>query len=391
MTRFKRILIQLVIAVVIVAAGVFGFKTLKAGRQSLEQEKPVVLLPLVRTISVTTGPMAIIVNGYGTVRPVTEIQLVPQVGGKVAMISPSLVNGGMFDRDELMLAVEPADYEIAVILAEARIKDAESQFERIRQEAAAARDEWRHLNPNESPPPLVAREPQLAASVARLEAEKANLMDARLKLARTRLNAPFPCRVVARQVGYGQYVVPGQPVATLHATDAVEIIIPLEDRDLAWLDLPGYTTTEAVGSPAEVRAETAGREMIWQGRVVRSEGRIDDRTRMHHVVVRVENPYGTIPPLVAGQFVEVRIQGRALDAAAVIPRTAMHAEDTVWAVDPEEGRLFFRKVTVARANDQGVIIAAGLNDGDRVVISPLKLVTDGMRVRHMPADGGEIR
>jgi RND family efflux transporter MFP subunit len=391
MSRSKRILIQVLIAIVIVAAGVFGFKALKAGRQTPRQEMPAAPLPLVRTVSAAVGPMEIIVTGYGTVRPVMEIQLVPQVGGKVTMISPSLVDGGFFAKDELMLMVDPADYEIAVTLAEARIKDAESQLEMIGEDAAASREEWHRLNPGEEPPALVAKEPQLAAALARLEAEKANLTDARLKLARTRLKAPFACRVVARQVGYGQYVVPGQPLATLHATDAAEIVIPLEDRDLAWFDLPGYTTTDAIGSPAEVRAEASGREMIWQGRVVRSEGRIDDRTRMHRAVVRVENPYDTIPPLAAGQFGEVRIKGRTLDTAVVIPRAALHADDTVWVVDPEENRLAFRNVTVARAGDSGVMIEAGLSDGDLVVVSPLKVVTDGMQVRHLPVSGDDNR
>jgi multidrug efflux pump subunit AcrA (membrane-fusion protein) len=112
---------------------------------------------------------------------------------------------------------------------------------------------------------------------------------------------------------------------------------------------------------------------------------------MHRVVVRVENPYDTIPPLVAGQFGEVRIKGRVLDGAAVVPRAALHGDDTVWVVDPEENRLEFRNVTVARTGDSGVIIEAGLFDGELVVVSPLKVVTDGMQVRHLPVNGGEIR
>lgn len=391
MSRSKRLLIQLVVAVVIVAAGVFGFKALKAGREAPRHETPALPVPLVQTLVVNTGPTPITVTGYGTVRPVTEIQLVPQVGGKVVEISPSLVNGGRFEKDELMLVVDPADYEIALTLASARIKDAESQLEMIKEDAAASREEWMRLNPGEEPPALVAKEPQLAAAMARLDAEKANLTDARLKLARTRLKAPFACRVVARQVGYGQYAIPGQPLATLHATDAAEIIIPLEDRDLAWFDLPGYTSAESVGSLTDVRANVAGRDIVRQGRVVRSEGRIDERTRMHQVVIRVEHPYDAIPPLAVGQFVEVNIKGRMLERAAIIPRAAMRADDTVWVVDPAEGRLLFRKVVVARADDQGMILASGLTDGEQVVISPLKVVTDGMRVRHASDDGGKLQ
>ncbi len=390
MSRSKRLLIQLVIAAIIAAAGVVGFKILKAGREGPRHETRIASVPLVQTVAVRTGPFQFMVTGYGTVRPVTQIQLAAQVGGKVIDISPALVNGGLFEKDERVLMIDPADYEIAVTLASARIKDAESQLQMIKEDAAASREEWMRLNPGEDAPALVAKEPQLAAALARLEAEQANLTDARLKLSRTRLTAPFACRVTARQVGYGQYVIPGQPLATLHATDAAEIIIPLEDRDLAWFDLPGYTTANSIGSPADVYVEVSGRQSSWKGRVVRSEGRIDERTRMHHVVIRVENPYERIPPLVAGQFAEVRIKGRVLDDAAVIPRAALRAADTIWVADPVEGRLFFRKVTVARADDEGVILSAGIFDNEQVVISPLKVVTDGMRIRSLPAGGGDI-
>jgi hypothetical protein len=101
---------------------------------------------------------------------------------------------------------------------------------------------------------------------------------------------------------------------------------------------------------------------------------------MINVIIRVDKPYAKRPPLAIGLFVTVEIEGRHLPKAAVIPRPALHENDVVWVVD-EENRLRFRKVDVARVQGNEVVVEAGLKDGERVVITPLKAVTHGMAVR----------
>jgi multidrug efflux pump subunit AcrA (membrane-fusion protein) len=101
---------------------------------------------------------------------------------------------------------------------------------------------------------------------------------------------------------------------------------------------------------------------------------------MINVVVRVEKPYAKKPPLVFGLFVTVEIRGKVLPNAAIIPRAALHQGDVVWVVNGE-GRLRFRKVKVARLQGNEVVVEDGLEDGETVVTTPLKAVTDGMAVR----------
>ena len=186
--------------------------------------------------------------------------------------------------------------------------------------------------------------------------------------------------VSGKNVDIGQHVTPGQPLAALYSTEAAEIVLPLEDRDLFWFHVPGFTPGRSPGSPAEVRARVAGREMSWPGQVARAQGRLDERTRMVNVVVRVERPYARKPPLAAGLFVSVEIKGRTLDRAVVLPRAALRQGGLVWVVDSGD-RLHFRKVEEARIHRDKVYITAGLKDGEMVVVSPLRAVTDGMAVR----------
>jgi hypothetical protein len=89
-----------------------------------------------------------------------------------------------------------------------------------------------------------------------------------------------------------------------------------------------------------------------------------------------------------GLFVTTDIEGRTLPSAAVIPRSVLHEDDIVWVVD-NDNRLHLRKVDVARVQGDEAIVQAGLEDGERVVTTTLKAVTDGMMVRTASVEEGE--
>jgi RND family efflux transporter MFP subunit len=369
----------------IVGVGVAGFLVLTASKPQLKRSKPPTPKPTVRVMTIKSGPQPVIINGEGTVKPLREIQLVPEVSGKIIFVSPSLVDGGEFKKGDVLLRIAPVDYQLAVTLAKARIKDSESKLKFAEADAAAAKEEWRLLNKwgsdvDKDPPALVAKEPQLAAARAKLEADRADLRKARLNLARTEINAPFNGRISAENVDIGQYVAPSQTLATLFSTEAAQIVVPFEDESLFWFHVPGFTPGDGPGAAVKVRTRFAGRELEWEGKVVRAEGKLDERTRMVDVVIRVEKPYATRPPLAAGLFVTVEIQGRTLENVAVIPRAALRENNTVWVVD-ENGLLTFRKVDVARLTTTLAILKSGIHDGEMVVVSALNAVTDGMRVR----------
>lgn len=393
MSRKKRWIFHLMIMVVFVVLGALGMQKLIASKTQIKKRKPTAPITAVRTVKVSPVSKPVIIRGEGTVRPLREINLVPQVEGKVVYVSSALVNGGEFSNGETLLRIDPVDYQLAVILAEAKVKEAESKLELAREEAASAEEEWRMLYSGGSegdenpPPPLVVKEPQLKAAQARLEADRAALKKALLNLERTAITAPFDGRVMQKNVDIGQYVTPGQPLATLYCTEAVEIVLPLDEEDLYWFHVPGFTTGDGPGSPATVRARIAGKEMRWTGEVVRAGGKLDERTRMINVVVRVEKPYAEKPPLAIGLFVTVDIKGHVLPGGVLIPRLALHQDNIVWVVD-DNNLLRFRKVEVGRIQGESVLIKSGLKDGEIVVISSHKAITNGMAVRVLMETGG---
>ncbi|RJX30101.1 MAG: efflux RND transporter periplasmic adaptor subunit [Desulfarculus sp.] len=391
MQRRKKLLIHSAVVAIFLLVGAGILATLALSKKPPSRKTPEVLSPLVRTIKVDREPVRITVYGEGTVVPFSQATLAAEVAGRVVYVSPNLVAGGSFKKGELLLKIEQKDYRLALTLAEASVKAAETNLRTTTEEAAAAREEWRLLNkdsgkdPSE-PPALLVKAPQLAQYQASLEGAQAQVEQARLNLQRTEIRAPFDGRVVSESVDLGQYLSKGATVATVFSIEAAEIYVYIEDHDLAWLDVPGLTTQSKQGSPAMVKADFAGRQMSWPGQVVRALGQVDQRTRLVGVVVRVERPYASLPPLAMGMFAKVEIMGHTLPAASLIPRAALRQGDVVWVAGPG-GKLRFTKVKVARLQGTQALLHPGLPQGSQVVTSNLREVSDGMAVRTAGQEG----
>ena len=288
------------------------------------------------------------------------------------------------------LQVSETQDELGKLCAEAESLDKELA------EQVVAFKEWAQLYDGEPNSPLVRRDLQVNHAKAELKAAEARLETSKLNLERTEIRVPFDGRISEEAVDIGQFVTVGQSLATVYSTEAMEIIIPLRDRELAWFDVPlGYQNGEekanGKGSEVEVKADFAGGLYTWQGRVLRTEGRIDPMSRMVNVVVEVIDPFKLTdgrPPLVPGMFVEVNIKGREMTDVISVPRYAVHNRDEVWIED--DGVLRVVKAEIIRQDKGYAYVSSGVSDGAVVVTSPLDAVTDGMEIRVAFSDGQMI-
>jgi RND family efflux transporter MFP subunit len=367
---------------------------------------------LLNAVPVSAESFQMTVQGFGTVQPRVQVQVVPQISGKVIECHPQLVNGGFFKANEALVVIEQADYELAVESAAAAVAQAEVQVEQEKAEADVAKKEWEKLRPGEQPDSvLVFREPQIRNAQAQLNAAKARLAKAELDLDRTRITMPFDGRVVSTNIDLGQFITTGSPIATVYRTDLLEVAVPLEDSELAWFDVPlnGNGDTSSV-TKADLHASFAGGEHHWKGQLVRTEGQIDPKSRMVHVVAQVKDPFkmkNSEPPLVPGMFVRVEIQGKEVRDVFRVPRYAVRNGNTVWlgqeisedneTVESDKNKevagappqpmttakyeLHIQPVSIVRMDKQFAYVAEGLQDGDIVITSPLETVVDGMSIR----------
>ncbi|MGE4651614.1 MAG: efflux RND transporter periplasmic adaptor subunit, partial [Myxococcota bacterium] len=290
-----------------------GGVTLLATSPPVDTVAPEAASPAVRVMSAEPGSFPQIVRSQGTVAPRTESELVPEVSGRVVWTAPSLVTGGFFSKGDLLLRLDGRDHETALARAEANLARAQGEWEHARA-MLSRREELARKDVNSIAQLDDARRAARVADAVREEA-RAALRQATRDLERTQIRAPFTGRVRDERVDVGQFLSRGQAIATLYAIDYVEIRLPVPDSELAFLSLPLFAGTALEEGPAvTLRANFAGREQEWSGRIVRTEGEIDPRSRMVHVVARVEEPYATSRgvPLAVGLFVEAEIDGPAL-------------------------------------------------------------------------------
>ena len=384
----KKHIIQIGLVLLVLGAGIGLLMLLASLRKEPPKKPPYTAAPLLNALIAKTEDIQVLVSGFGTVQPKVEVTIIPQVSGRIIDSHESFVNGGFFKANEPLVVIEPNDFELAVESADAAVKQAKVAYEKELAEQKVALQEWEQIHPGKDPnSPLVTRQLQVKFAYADYKAAQARLNDAKLDLERTVIKMPFDGRVAAESVDIGQYIPSGQPIATVYSTDAVEIAVPLADEQLVWFDVPGgYTngsdSIEGKGSDVEVTAEFAGGPHCWQGQVVRTRGQIDPISRMVHVVVEVTDPFKLInsrPPLVPGMFVQVDIKGRKVDDIIRVPRYAVRNGNKVWV--EKEQTLNIVEVEIVRMDRQNAYISNGLDDGDIVIVSPLDVVTDGMKIR----------
>ncbi len=379
--------------IIIIAIGLIGAFIMIKSRPKIQAKQVTFPAPLVRASIIKLQDFQLAVKSQGTVSPRTESELFSQVSGQVIEVFPQFAPGGFFEKGEVLVKVDPRDYELALSLSKAQVAQAELRLAQEEEEASIAQEEWKRLGKKEQANPLVLREPQLAEAKASLEGAQASLKQAELNLQRTQIRAPFNGRVRIKKVDLGQYISPGGALATVYAVDYAEVRLPVPDNEMGYLDCClDYRSKNpaALNIDVTLKANYAGRDYRWSGRIVRVEGEIDPLSHMITLVARVEDPYGRDqrsdrPPLAVGLFVEAEIKGKLVRNVVVIPRSALRGTESVLVID-DENKLHFRTVEVLRKDSETVVISSGLEQGERICISPLEAVVEGMKVRVLNED-----
>lgn len=391
--KWMRRLLPLLVIVVGVIASIAIVKS----RKKPKRKQPVALGALVETIEARRVERRVQVLSHGTVQPERQLIVSPEVAGKVRWANPGLVVGGLLRKGAVLARIDPIDYALAARKAKAQIAQAKRALAEAQSNAQVARREWKILGKRAGvkPTDLTLGKPQLAQAEAALAAARADLKQARVRVGRTVLRAPFDMRVRKENIENGQYVTPGMQLATVFGTAKAEVHVPLKVDDLRWIDVPklrfgsdGKARRSGRSSVAHVRLKVAGKVYTRKGRVERSLGEIDPTGRMTRVVVVIDDPYNLDrpdeaayrPDFQVGSFVEVAIEGRKLDNVIALPAEAVRIGGVVWVAGADK-RLAIRKIQIARLTEKEALVVGGLKPGEKVITTPLAKPIAGMKLR----------
>ncbi len=311
------------------------------------------------------------ISSQGTVRPRTQTVLSAEVSGSIISISPKFVAGGVFQSGEVLMRIDPTNYTVGVDRAEALVTQRQIEFDgaqKLRIQGYRA-------------------EAELASAAAALAAAQAELVGAKRNLERTYIRLPYEGMVLSKDADLGQFVSPGTQIGVTFATNYAEIRLPLTDQDLAFIELPDSTEITqsggADGPQVTLSATQKGRHTEWNAQIVRSEGVVDERSRVTYSVARVVDPYqlhGDGIPLPIGTFVAAKIAASSVVDVIRVPRSALRGSDQLLFVD-DENKIEIRSVEILRTDAQFAYLSGGAEAGERIAITAIEAPTNGMSVR----------
>ncbi len=424
-----QIILNVVLVAVIIVTGVVIMIKLEAMKKPPPRKPVVPRMLKVQVADITVGEYRVTVTGNGTVAAKNEINIIPEVSGKLTYVNPEFREGGFVDRGEVLFRIEQSDYVEArnQILAGIAASEAEIAYQKDRKaslgkELALAKKTWeisnqeserlrrlyekkaaseaelnRTLLSEQSAKQVVEQyksnieliDPGIVRIEAQLESARAQLAKADLSLSRTEYKMPFTGRVSCGGITEGQFVGAGQPLCRVQDVSVYEIPVPLSLSD--WHALaPGIGSRDLETSPMPVEVvwkNDAGRPYVWPGKVVRMSSTLNRKTRMADLVVEVRDDGDRL--LRPGMFCEVTFKGQTLEGVTTVPRRALRENDTVYLAGPDN-KLEIKNVDVWRRSGERVVIKGGLEAGDQVITSVVEEAVPGMAVAVISRNGKKV-
>ncbi len=380
-----RPIVRILLALVILSIGAGTAAYLKNSAPRTQKRPPAKLSPTVQVETVQPCGYQVVVTAMGTVIPASKLVLKSRVSGEIVGIHPEFTEGGFFKKDMKVLQIDPVDYELALVRKRSAVAEAEYALKLELGHQAVAKREWELLSGSqpaqELEEELVLRKPHLDKAGASLAAAEADLRSAMLDLNRTHITVPFNAMVRLKSVDLGSQVTPQDAMAELVGTDAYRIQVSIPVDRLEWIKIPGQAGDS--GSKARI---IYGQGHECDGIVIRLMGDLSDEGRMARILVEVADPLGLNTPekdrapLLIGEYVRVKIEGRRLDGVFKIPRTALRDNSSVW-IAGEKQTLEIRKVRPVWRDADLVLLQDGLKPGERLIVSDLAAAVEGMAVR----------
>lgn len=377
------------VPIMIIALAIFAAKMIIKNKPDVKRRQAPKSVLTVEVMKLKKSDFQVWLKSSGTVRPRTQSTLIPEVSGRIISVSPRFREGSFFENGDILLEIDPKDYETEIVVANAEWQEAKRNLEQEKAESEFAFEDWESYDTKIVPRDLALRKPQLKSAQSRLEAAEAQLRQKKFDLIHTKISAPYAGRIRNQHVDLGQYVTPGTSLADIYAVDYAEIRLPLTDHQMAFVDLPelyrGESEDKAVKGPlVKFTVRQGNQEYVREGHIVRTEGAIDPRSQQLFVVAHINNPYGKqgkkTPPLKVGQFIEADIKGSLLKDVFAVPSSTLGEGNKVLIVD-DTNHLSQRKVHVVWSTNDLVVIDSGLSEGERLSLTPLRYVVNNKAIK----------
>jgi len=291
----------------------------------------------------------------------TSTPMAFEVGGRLQTLD--LRAGQQVTTGELLARLDPADYELA-------LRDARARLARLLTEQERKRE-------------LFAQEILSGAAAEQLatdiELARVAVDAAARNLAHTTLHAPYPARIAQRLAESYAMVAAGEPVLLLQESATVDVAVQLPGRLVAVLPLDERLTATARQDDSPLSLELRYQE---------HDTEADPFTGTYRVLFRAPAPEGL--RLLPGMALELRLSlpEDPDQRRSRVPLAALQADAAgdhfLWRVAGADGQVERLPVAVERLESDSVVLDRALPAGTRVATAGARFLRDGDRVRPLP-------
>lgn len=367
-------IVQLIVVVVFIFVSLSISGMLKTGEKK-QRPKGEDRVLFAQSALITPSDYQVSFGTTGIVQARSEVNVTPEVSGRVTRVNPNFAQGGFFKKGEVLFQINPEDFALNTDQLRSNVANAQTALELEKAESAAALAEWKQLHGSLPIPDLVARKPQLEQAKANLKSARAQLQNANLDLKRSRFSMPFDGRVLSANIEKGQFVTMGQSYGSVYDLSGLEISASVNPQKMGWL-------LESENPNIKILVEQNGAEVEYEGVTKRGVSSIDSATRFANINFGFKEKSKSILP---GSFATITAQGPSYKNVMVLPAASLQKSGIIWTLD-EENILQPLEAQVIHSTDKEIVVKT---DKERIklVTSKMSGASEGVQVNTNETDG----
>lgn len=362
----KKLLPFLIVLVVLLAL----MAVMKSMKPVIEKKAEEVVIPMVQTIQLKPQDYLIPIISEGIVKPKAIVNLTAEVSGKITKISDAFANSGSFKKGDLLIQIDPSDFQLAITKAQANVSSQQANLELQQAKSDLAQKDWKKYGKKGKPSSLNLNLPQVKSAQAALAGAQADLKLAKRNLDKTQLLAPYDGVVLQRTVNIGQFVNVGTQIGQIASAEVAEVRVSLSDEQISFIQ-KNNSSDQVTISSLEIGNTT------WNGHIVNIESQRDARTLLNTAIINVPNPLTQNNiPLRFNSYVNIELKGNTLKNVFALSRNYIQLGDKVKVLD-SDSKLQYRELEIAYSDSEFLYIKKGIKLNDEIITTQIPNLRQG--------------
>ncbi|KLU16573.1 MULTISPECIES: MdtA/MuxA family multidrug efflux RND transporter periplasmic adaptor subunit [Xenorhabdus] len=362
---------------VIVGAIFFAWKYFNvpssAGDSQNAESKPNPAQPPVQVATAEIKSIPHYLGGLGTVLAANTVTVTSQAEGQ--LIALHFNEGQYVKKGDLLAEIDPRSFQVKLARAQGQYAKDQATLANTKQDLLR----FQQLAKNKliSQQDLDKQISLVRQNEASLQADQADIDEAKLQLTYSRITAPISGRVGLKRIDTGNYVSGGgaTPIVVITQVDPIDIVFSLPENDIDAV-LKAQKNHKNV---VVIAWDRNNQQPLAQGKLTSIDNQIDVTTGTIKMKAQFNNQDNVLFP---NQFVNIQMKVNTLNDVVVIPTAGLQMGNSghfVWKVD-KENKVSKHKVVAGLQDSQLAVINSGLSAGEHVVTDGIDNLTEGARV-----------